>query len=626
MPYKIGIVVPYPELGWLCRQVSTAFGDTIMIYDGAFNNGVQRALQAEKEGAEVIISRGATAASIREHVSVPVVDILTDDGDLVKALYKARQWGHELAVVTSRHLLLQKDLLEHLLDARLRQFIFSAKDHLPQVVFDAKNEGCQVIIGGIYTIYLAEQTGLKAVLIRHGQEAVIRAISEARSIARVRRQERYKTQYVWTIMEFAQEGILAIDDTLAVTVYNKAAENIFGLKANGVIGEPVTNVIPNTRLHHVLRTGCPELGMIQRVRGDTFIATNRVPIEIEGKIVGAVATFKDITQLQEAEHKIRQKLQAKGHIAKYALNDIVGSSESLLKTKEIAIRCARTESTILMTGESGTGKEMFAQGIHNLSRRRNGPFVAVNCAALPGNLLESELFGFEEGAFTGARKGGKRGLFWLAHRGSIFLDEIGSLPAIMQARLLRVLQEKEITPLGSNKVIPVDVRVIAASNSDLRAAVERKEFRADLFYRLSTLVFSIPPLRARKGDIILLARHFLGKLWPENNDISISRAASDAMLHYSWPGNIRELENIMERIAVFAAGKREIKLRHVKKAMADTYLSPMSDLSIEIELKGTLQDIRQQIIRKALTKVSGNKTLAAKKLRISRTQLWRATN
>ena len=270
------------------------------------------------------------------------------------------------------------------------------------------------------------------------------------------------------------EGIIAINDKLAITVYNKAAEKIFGIKASKVIGRLVTEVIPNTRLHHVLKTGIPELGMIQRVKDDTFIATNRVPIEIRGKIVGAVATFKDITQLQEAEHNIRQKLLAKGHMAKYTLADIIGTSDSVTKTKETAVRCAMTDLAILMTGESGTGKEMFAQSIHNLSQRRNGPFVAVNCAALPENLLESELFGYEEGAFTGARKGGKRGLFWLAHRGSIFLDEFDSLPAIMQARLLRVLQEKEITPLGSNKVIPIDVRVIAAASTDLRTSVAKE--------------------------------------------------------------------------------------------------------------------------------------------------------
>jgi PAS domain S-box-containing protein len=623
MPYKIGVVAPYPELSQLCHEISTGFSDIIMIYEGIFNSGVQQALKAQRWGAEVIISRGATAAAIRKHVEIPVVDVLTDDCDLLKALHEACRWGNRLAIVTSRRLLFEKDLLEGLLGVKLQQFIFNERDHLQQVIAHVKNEGCQVVVGGIYTVYLAERLGLQGVLVRSGREAILRALSEARSIAKVRRQEHYKTRYVQAIMDFAQEGIIAIDDTQAVTAYNKAAESIYGIEASRVIGQPVTQVIPNTKLHRVLETGCPELGELQKVRGGTYIATNRVPIKIEGRTIGAVATFRHVTRLQEVEQKIRHKLQAKGHVAKHKLTDILGTNEGLLNVKKRAAQYAITDSTILMTGESGTGKEMFAQSIHNLSKRQKGPFVAVNCAAIPENLLESEFFGYEEGAFTGARKGGKPGLFWLAHGGTIFLDEIGSIPPTMQARLLRVLQESEITPLGSNKVIPVDVRVIAAANNDLRISVTRGEFRVDLFYRLNVLTLSIPPLRARRDDILLLARHFLHKSWPEKKDISISRAASNSLLAYHWPGNIRELENIMERIAVFARKDGEVRQTHVRKAMADIYQDTTSNSSITIEVKGTLQDMREQIASRTLSRVGGNKTLAANKLGISRTQLWR---
>ncbi|MGI6142389.1 MAG: sigma 54-interacting transcriptional regulator [bacterium] len=622
MSYKFVIIAPYPELATLCREVAKDIADPVEVYEGIFNGGVQRALEAEKRAADVIISRGATAAAIRRQVGIPVVDILTDDSDLLNALYLGSRLGDKLAVVTSRKLLFERKMLEALLHVKLQQYVFSERDDLHQVISVVKADGFQVVIGGIYTVHLAQQAGLGGVLIRNGKEAILRALGEARNTAAVRRQEKIKAQYAQAIMDFAQEGIIAIDQRCTVTVFNRVSEDIFGLRADQVLGRLVNEVIPNTRLDKVLMAEQPELGELQKVQPDTYIVTNRVPIRVEGQTTGVVAMFKDATRLQEYERKIRRHIQARGHVARYQLGDILGNNKNLLAVKRKAAQYAQTDSTILITGESGTGKEMFAQGIHNLSKRKRGPFVAVNCSAIPENLLESELFGYEEGAFTGAKKGGKQGLFLLAHGGTIFLDEIGSVSPTMQTRLLRVLQEREIRPIGSNQVIPINVRVIAAANTDLLSAVEKGAFRADLFYRLNVLTLSIPPLRERKDDIPLLALHFLKKTWPDK-EISLSESVLNPLVAYHWPGNVRELENVMERIAVFARKDGQVKGNHVRKAMADINMDQAISSSLTVPLEGKLEQIRKRIVLETLRNAGGNKKLAAERLGISRTQLWR---
>jgi transcriptional regulator with PAS, ATPase and Fis domain len=269
----------------------------------------------------------------------------------------------------------------------------------------------------------------------------------------------------------------------------------------------------------------------------------------------------------------------------------------------------------LITGESGTGKEMFAQSIHNLSERKNGPFVAVNCATIPENLLESELFGYEEGAFTGARKKGKAGLFTIAHKGTIFLDEITEMPPSLQARLLRIIQEKEVIPLGSEKIIPIDIRIIAATNKDLIAEVKKGNFRSDLYFRLSILNLKIPPLVARTGDISLLADHFT-KIYSAklNKNLKLTPKTFSLLEDYAWPGNIRELENIIERLCVISESR--IRDEDLRAILTELYgQEENSDRSI--------QQMTRAHIQATLAACNGNRSLTAKKLGISRSSLWR---
>jgi transcriptional regulator with PAS, ATPase and Fis domain len=386
------------------------------------------------------------------------------------------------------------------------------------------------------------------------------------------------------------------------------------------VGRSVSEVIPNTRLPAVLDNGVAEMGEVQHL-GNKELATKRIPIKIKDEVVGAIASFQDVTQLQRFEQAIRQKLHSKGLVAKVSLNQIIGSSPALEAAKRQARRYAMSSSTVLITGESGTGKEMFAQSIHNLSSRDKSPFVAVNCAALPENLLESELLGYEEGAFTGAKKGGKQGLFELAHGGTMFLDEIGEMPLALQARLLRVLQEKEVMRLGGDRVIPVDVRVIAATNQDMAELVAKKQFREDLYYRLDILRLYLPPLRDRKGDIPMLVEYFYRKLNLLNPTVKgIAPEALTILEKLSWPGNVRELVNLMER-ALLLSDNEVVTAEDIRSILPAQAASLQAD-SLPGEY-GNLEDMEKETIEQILREEKFNYTRAASRLGINRTTLWR---
>ncbi|MEE4261874.1 MAG: sigma 54-interacting transcriptional regulator, partial [Desulfobacteraceae bacterium] len=339
------------------------------------------------------------------------------------------------------------------------------------------------------------------------------------------------------------------------------------------------------------------------------------PVKVGDEISGAVETLEDVTKIREYENIIRVKMAEKGHIAHFTFEDIIGDSPPFTKIIELAKKFAEVDSTILIEGESGTGKEVFAQAIHSASRRRKGPFVAVNCGAIPDSILESELFGYQAGAFTGARQQGKDGLFTQAHTGTIFLDEISETSQSFQTTLLRVIQEMEVRPLGSNKVIPIDIRIIAATNRRLKQEVDLGNFRSDLYYRLNILRLNIPPLRYRKNDIPQFVRHFIGQNSAKlSKGLSISQEAMTALKNYSWIGNIRELQNAIERLCVTCDLKIDEEL------VVDTLDEDACD-----NLQGTerIDCMRKNHIFEVLKQCGDNKKLAAEKLGISRTTLWR---
>lgn len=430
-------------------------------------------------------------------------------------------------------------------------------------------------------------------------------------------------------MEATNDAIVYVNKEGYIEMFSNAYANFLEINKEDAIGKHVTEVIENTRMHIVAKTGKPEIAQVQRIKGRKMIAT-RIPVYANGKIVGAVGKvlFKDLDELHTlyAEiNKIEKELNLykdefkKLNMAKYDLDSIVSKSEAMMELKELTARAAKTNSNVLILGESGTGKELFAHAIHNNSKRKNFPFVKVNCGAIPFELLESELFGYEEGSFTGAKKGGKIGKFKAADGGTIFLDEIGDLPMNMQVKLLRVLQDKEIERIGSNYSEKIDVRVIAATNKDLEKMVSEGSFRLDLYYRLNVVSIKIPPLRERKEDIPILANYLIKKISKAEN-VKVEKILDETLEYlkkYDWPGNVRELENILERAINFLDGDLVIRPQHLPSKI--TGITRYREID---SLKSILEEVEKQTIIDSLIIAKGNKTLAANMLKISRTSLY----
>lgn len=433
-----------------------------------------------------------------------------------------------------------------------------------------------------------------------------------------------------TVVENDYDSIVVVDSEGIITMFNKAYEQFLGVSKEQAIGRHVTDVIENTRMHLVAKTGIPEMGEIQKIAGHEMIC-NRVPITKEGKIWGAIGKvmFQDVKDYKAFVEKI-SKLQVELDYYKemvnkiqgtyYTFENIIGSSPEMIEVKEMAMRVAKSHSTVLIRGESGTGKELFAHSIHYASLRRNGPFIKVNCSAIPENLLESELFGYDEGAFTGAKKGGKIGKFELAHKGTILLDEIGDMPINMQIKLLRVLREKEIERVGGTTATPVDVRVIAATNRNLEELINEGKFRLDLFYRLNVVELKIPSLRQHKSDLEELLYYHLGKISSRMGYPApvIDQEALSYIMNYDWPGNVRELENVLERCLnfidnnVIRAGNLPYHIRNLKQGSESNAL----------ELKNHLEEMERLTIINALKTCAGNRVKAAKMLGISRAGIY----
>jgi PAS domain S-box-containing protein len=440
--------------------------------------------------------------------------------------------------------------------------------------------------------------------------------------------DRNEMSVLKTILELAYDGIIVVDANGYITMISEAYKKFLNIELADVVGKHVTEVIENTRMHIVAQTGVPEVNDFQEIRGDYMVAT-RMPYYVNGKIAGAIGKviFRNVSELQNINKKFaRVEKEIKNlkseisslHKAKYSLNQIITNNEEINKLKNYVNKLAHSKSSVLIQGESGTGKELFAHAIHLSSHRRDMPFVKVNCAAIPENLLESELFGYEKGSFTGADKNGRIGKFELADQGTIFLDEIGDMPLHMQAKILRVLQEGEVERVGSNSPKQIDVRIIAATNRNLKNMVEEKAFREDLYYRLNVINFTVPPLRERKEDIILLSKHFIDLLNRENhgNVRGLSEKAQMQLSSYDWKGNIRELKNVIERAYNIIEGEEFIQLWHLPTNINNGKVASTGE-----PLKELVDNAEKKIILERLISFSGNKTKTAADLGISRMAL-----
>jgi len=618
---KITIIAPNEGIIHTANEVldkpEFSCSDEIDVVFGDLESGLEQAFLAIERGADVIISRGGTAALIARHVEIPVVEISVTAFDILRALKSMGDITGTVGVVFARRLLCECEKLGTLIGVNMREIYMENEKIEQNKILAAQREGITIFLGDAVSVRLLMQQGIQAFPIDSTEESILKAIVEAAKLADVRRREQEKAELYRSIINYAADGIISIDKTGHVTSFNPVAEKAYQICSSNAIGKYIGDIIPDDKLRDCLTSDKYEREDV-KIIGSRVLAIKRIPIKLNGVVVGAIAHMQDVTQLQRFEQVVRQKLNKKGLVAKFRLEQLTGSSKAMNAVKERAIQYSGTDTTVLITGESGTGKELIAQSIHNLSRRKNGPFVAVNCAALPENLLESELFGYEEGAFTGAKRGGKSGLFELAHGGTIFLDEIGEMPLLLQARLLRVLQEKEVMRLGADRVIPIDVRVLSATNQDLAVLADNNKFRTDLYYRLDVLRLQMPSLRERLEDIPHLINTFLEKPTVSHSEIEgISEAAIALLQSYPWQGNIRELENVIERVTLLAKGP----LIEESDLWQDL---PAGGTLIKSELKcDRLEVMEKQKIEQILLDEKFNYTKAAKRLGVSRTTLWR---
>jgi len=580
----------------------------ILMVDCLLKDALKKAKSMEEKGdVDVFLSAGGTAKLLSGNLSNPLVEIKVTGFDILAALKEAKQYADTVGIITYESKIPYLQNLSGLLNISIQQYTYQRISDIGEILTQLENEGVKVVIGGSFLQEVISNRGIRGIFI-YSADGVTRALDTAAQIAFSKKIEARKAEELRAILAFSYEGIIAVDRNGLITVINSSAEKMIGTSQPKVLGQSIATVFPTAKLINVMRSRKPELNQIESL-GNSQIVINRIPILVNTEVMGAVATFQNIGIIQEAEEKIRKSLYKKGFVAKAFIKDILGTSDQIQKAKREAFLYAKNASSVLITGESGTGKELFAQGIHNASSRFHHPFVTINCAAIPDNLLESELFGYEEGAFTGAKKGGKPGLFELAHEGTVFLDEIGELSMSLQSRLLRVLEEHEVLRIGGDHIRSVNIQVISATNKDLWEMTEKGYFRKDLYYRLNVLELSLPPLRVRKTDIPLLVKKFLSEMCQDLASKRIEGISQHAVFKdYNWPGNVRELRNIIER---FAALYNEEEYEELLLSLFEK-LTP-SEIS----------NGEREEINRVLDSVRGNKAQAAQQLGISRTTLWR---
>lgn len=441
------------------------------------------------------------------------------------------------------------------------------------------------------------------------------------------------------ILTLTDDGFVVVDKNGIITDINEQYCEYLGTTKSYATGRSIVKIIPNTKMLDIVNNAYKEEGAILRLQekrndsNDRIVLVNRSCVFDENKeVIAGVAQVKFRLQtLDSAKKLMKEYAELEFYKEEYQKNSagvcsfdkILGESKIFVETKKAGLKAARTSFPVLLTGETGTGKEMFAHAIHNSSDRKEKPMISINCAAIPSELLESELFGYEEGAFTGAKKGGKKGKFQLADKGTLFLDEIGDMPLGMQAKLLRVLQEKEIEKIGGYTPIPVDVRIIAATRKNLQEMIENGEFREDLFYRLNVINIEMIPLRERKEDVLELANYFLNKLNLDyKTAISLSKEVRECFQTYQWPGNVRELDNVIKS-AYAACEDFLIQLTDLPSKMVSRHKLDTYEESEGKKLTQMMDEYEKNIITEALKRNKWNCQSAANELGIHRSALYK---
>ncbi len=580
------------------------------------------------KGYEAVLIYGGLGITVLKELGHAVVLIAKTDMDIIKALQKAQKISSQIALPVHEQEGIDVHSMSNLLNIKVHPIPYSNLNNLEKGVKNAVNKGIKVFVGGDVTFSFSAQHNAHHVSMTPNRYSFLQAIKQAKALAKARRHERESKEQLVAILKLFQEGVLCVDRHGKNVFYNDKIINLLrmGKKRTSPNFE---EYFQHLMISDVLHDGQPRVDNILTVNGIPCAVTT-LPISVQRFGKGAVTFIRDLDSIQTITGKLRERCAEYGFIAQHTLDDFIGNTEEIIRLKKMVQLYAPHDASVFIHGETGTGKEIIAQSLHNASDRQEHPFVVMNCAALPESLLESELFGYEEGAFTGAKKGGKPGVFELAHKGTIFLDEIGDMGSKAQMRLLRVLETKEVTRIGGSRVIPVDIRIISASHKDLTQLVEEGVFRHDLYYRLAGLRLYIPALRERYADFPLLVNSSIAKLTKSSKILTPTMLS--AMQQYTWPGNMRELLAFMESYLILL-GKKPVDESLFMSLLQDLYKGKKqhsampvyteSTTDAMVELKKYQGHSRKKRALEVLEECNGSKKQAAAKLGISYNTLWR---
>ena len=625
---KICLISPTEDLARRAKKLVARRGMDVRVEVAELEAAVSLARRLLAEDDYLFISRRGTRDLLRKSLKIQVVNIPGEASDYIPAIQQLRGEQGLIAFFSfEEDISNELRTICYLLHLKMKHYCFSDSLSCQAAVQQAVADGAAWGLGGVVSERFAKHCDLAYLRVESSDASILHALDTAQQLyitqqenARQQEQLQIQLERYQNILDYTHDAIIAIDEKGRISTTNQIAEQMLQPAQPPFVGRPVEEVLPNTHMTNVLHTGEAEIGQMMNIHG-TLVSTNRVPIRVGGQVKGVVATFQDIKTLQTAERNIRIKLHEKGLVAKYRFSDILGRSPAIRDAKRLSENFADAQFTVMLYGETGTGKEMFAQSIHNASPRRDGPFVAINCTALNRNLLESELFGYADSSFTGARRGGKAGLFETAHGGTVFLDEIGELPLEFQAPLLRVLQEKEVRRVGDDTVIPVDIRIIGATNRNLLQLVEEGKFRRDLYYRLNVLSVLVPPLRERGDDYLEIARCIYERVLPQHTEEeeTVFLRVLDRCRSYAWPGNVRELTNLVERVSLLLhRGSREEEV--VQLPNVQWQETPPAAPLVPGSAPALLD---REAVQEALRRNGGNLSRTAKTLGVSRSTLYR---
>ena len=609
---EVLVIVPYEELLHEYEEAIAKAHDPRVHFTTSFMYGTDARNLSRASDYDIIVVRGMTSRALSEkYPETTIVDIKMDAFDVSSALLEAKKKFpgiRKIGLILPSSSICSASILTELLGIEVVMREVRGEEHMESTLREMVKEGCEVFIGGLTLKRVSDKMGLEYVHIKTGPSAIDSSIKDAITAAHILDRERSRLGLMKSLVNNTPDSLLIIDDKGKITAANHAASSFF--RRPNLVGMDAKELFP-LEIYSV----CDDVEVVQTIGDQTVLITEH-PVHIEGEKRATYVSLRLVEDIRRTEKKIRSKLQEKGLTAKYSFSDIVTEQVEMKQLVAKALRYAHVEGNVLLTGETGTGKELFVQSMHNASPRRDKPFVAVNCAALSEQLLESELFGYTEGSFTGAQKGGKTGLFELAQGGTIFLDEIGEMPIRFQAKLLRVIQEREIRKIGGDEFIPVDVRIMSATNQNIPDLIEKGLFRRDLYYRINLLTLHIPPLRERLDDIPAIFKRFVERKSKALNIVPpmVEKDALECLKGYSWPGNIRELRNVAERAVIFSSSNcitrdtlKEIDVSVGEKKASEEKKTPL-----------TSEELYRRYVESGLTLND-----FALSIGISRTTLWR---